>query len=114
MKIKSFIYFASVSWAIISCSSPSLKTNKNEAKPPLEGTWRLLTGTLIDKKDTTVTAYTQGKSFIKIINGSHFAFLCHDLNKGKDSSLFYLSGGGVYELHDGCYTEHFEYCDAQK
>ena len=114
MKIKNFIYFALVSCAVISCSSPSVKTNTQEAKLSLEGTWKLLTGTLIEKNDTNVTAYTQGKSFIKIINGSHFAFMGHDLNKGKDSSVFYSSGGGKYELHDSSYTEHLEYCNARE
>lgn len=114
MRIKSVIYLVSLSWAIISCSSPSVTINTEEAKLPLEGTWRLLAGTLIDKNDTTVTAYTQDKSFIKIINGSHFAFMGHDLNKGQDSSVFYSSGGGRYELHDSSYTEHLEYCNARE
>jgi hypothetical protein len=114
MKIKSFIYLALISWGVVSCSSPSLPINREKTKLRLEGTWRLLSGTLIDKTDTTVTAYTQDKSFIKIINGSHFAFMGHDLTKGKDSSVFYSSGGGRYELHDSSYTEHLEYCNARE
>lgn len=85
----------------------------NMQKPPLpiNGTWQLLSGTVIENNDTTVTDYTQGKQFIKIINNTHFAFLGHDLNKGKDSTTaFYSSGGGTYTLHDSVYTEHLEYC----
>jgi hypothetical protein len=78
--------------------------------PGLTGTWKLISGTLIEKGDTTITDYTTGKSFIKVINDTHFAFLLHDLNQGKDSSAVYSSGGGTYTIADSTYTEHLEYC----
>ena len=62
----------------------------------LEGTWKLLTATLIENGDTTVTDYTRGVSFIKIINNTHFSFLQHDLQKGKDSAAVFVAGGGRY------------------
>lgn len=77
---------------------------------PLTGTWKLLKGIIVDKGDTTVTDYTANKSFIKIINNSHFAFLLHDVNKGKDSLAAFSAGGGHYTLKDSLYTEHLEYC----
>nr|WP_295923234.1 hypothetical protein [uncultured Dyadobacter sp.] len=80
----------------------------------LEGTWKLISGTLIEKGDTTVTNYTQGVSFIKIINDSHFAFIQHDLNKGKDSTASFSAGGGTYTLKDSAYTEKLEYCSARE
>lgn len=88
--------------------------NKNgsvtEKALPIIGTWKLISGTLIEKGDTTVTWYTNHISFIKIINDTHFAFLSHDLNKGKDSSASYSSGGGAYTIKNNEYTEHLEYC----
>lgn len=84
-----------------------------EEKPralPIEGTWQLLTGTLIENGDTNVTDYTKGKKFIKIINDSHFAFLNHDLNKGKDSAAAFTAGGGTYSLNGNNYTENLEFC----
>jgi hypothetical protein len=81
---------------------------------PLTGTWRLLTGTTIEKGDTVVTDYTKNLSFIKIINDTHFAFLQHDLNKGKDSVATFVAGGGSYSLNDSSYTEHLEYCSARE
>ncbi|NCI47876.1 lipocalin-like domain-containing protein [Sediminibacterium soli] len=81
---------------------------------PLQGTWKLLSGTLVEKGDTTVTDYTQDRSFIKIINATHFAFMQHDLAKGKDSATAAFSaGGGAYTLKDSTYTEHLEYCNAR-
>ncbi len=91
------------------------ENGQNELKRPsgpIMGTWRLLTGTLIEKGDTTITDYTKNVSFIKIINDSHFAFLEHDLNKGKDSAVF-VAGGGQYSLNDSLYTEHLQYCSAR-
>lgn len=90
-----------------------------EAKPvvaersPIEGTWKLLKGTLIEKGDTTITDYDNGKlSFIKVVNGTHFTFLLHDLKQGKDSATAAFSaGGGKYSLEGSTYTEHLEYCN---
>ncbi|GGN04643.1 hypothetical protein GCM10010967_44540 [Dyadobacter beijingensis] len=99
--------------ALAACNGPTQE--KQEAKTaPLQGTWKLLSGTLIEKGDTTVTDYTKGVSFIKIINESHFAFLNHDLNKGKDSTASFSAGGGTYTLKDSAYTEKLEYCTARE
>lgn len=85
------------------------------APSPIVGTWKLLTGTLIEKGDTVITDYTGGRSFIKIINDTHFSFLHHDVNKGKDSAAAVFSaGGGSYTLKDSLYTEHLEYCNARE
>ncbi|MBO0939127.1 hypothetical protein J2I47_21410 [Fibrella sp. HMF5335] len=77
---------------------------------PLVGTWQLISGTTIDKGDTTVTDYTKDQSFIKIINDTHFAFLKHDLAGGKGKTTTYDSGGGRYTLKDSLYTEKLDYC----
>ena len=102
---------ACISFLILlnSCNEKS-ETTPN-TRLPIQGTWKLLTGTLIEKGDTVVTDYTKDKSFIKIINDSHFAFLQHDTR--KDSSNF-SGGGGPYELNGNNYTEHLEYCSAKE
>ena len=68
----------------ISCNPPleNVKSNFN----PLVGSWKLLTGTLTEKGESKITDYTHDQSFIKIINQTHFAFLLHDISKGKDST----------------------------
>lgn len=96
---------------LISCSTPTQNGQSTKTMTPLEGTWKLLSGTTIEKGDSMITDYTKGKEFIKIINDTHFAFLSHDLNKGKDSaSAAFSSGGGSYSLADSIYTEHLQYC----
>lgn len=96
---------------LVSCSATRQENKIDDLKPKLTGTWKLISGTTIEKGDTTVTNYDTNLSFIKIINDTHFAFLNHDLVKGKDTSkAAYSSGGGTYSLKDNIYTEHLEYC----
>lgn len=96
---------------ITACTESSKKDPKIADEVSLKGTWKLLTGTLIEKGDTIVTDYTTDKSFIKIINDSHFAFLSHTLK--KDTTDF-SAGGGSYTLTGNTYTEHLEYCSAKE
>jgi hypothetical protein len=101
--MKIIIGFSLIVLILASCQS-------NKAYLPLAGTWQLITGTLIEKNDTVVTNYKKNKKFIKIINNTHFAFLSHDLSKGKDSASFFSAGGGTYSLEGDSYTEHLEFC----
>ena len=98
---------------VLSCSTNPQSTN--ETPSPLAGTWKLVKATLVENGDTTITNYTTNISFIKVINNTHFAFMQHDLQKGKDSSAaVYSSGGGSYTFTDSTYTEHLEYCSARE
>ncbi|MHC2993022.1 hypothetical protein OB13_16080 [Pontibacter sp. HJ8] len=97
----------------MSCGKETGDMTSKTTPNPITGTWQLMEATLIEKGDTTVTNYTKDVSFIKIINETHFAFLQHDLTKGKDSAIF-VSGGGPYSLKDSLYTEHLEYCSARE
>lgn len=105
-----FLLFLGLSSCVNNSKEQAQKSNPTNS---IEGTWKLLSGTVISKGDTTITNYTGDVSFIKIINASHFAFLQHDLNKGKDSAAVFSAGGGKYSLKDSLYTEHLEYCSAR-
>ena len=96
---------------VTSCKETTENNPQATTAIPIKGTWKLLTGTLIEKGDTTITDYTKDLSFIKIINDSHFSFLQHDTR--KDSTNF-SAGGGRYELKGNTYTEHLEYCSAKE
>jgi hypothetical protein len=102
MKYKFLPLFSLLS-LLVSCSSqPSSPLRLN-------GTWRLISGTTITRGVSVVTDYTKESSMIKIINGTHFAFLKHDLNSPKDSSNHFDAGGGSYTLSGNEYTEHLDY-----
>lgn len=95
---------------VFSCTSQP----KPEPQSEIIGTWKLIQGTIIEAGDTTATDYTDGISFIKIINESHFAFFNHDLNKGQDSATaVFVAGAGEYTLEGNKYTENLEYCSGR-
>jgi hypothetical protein len=109
MRIRTLFILSVVT--LLSCEPPK-ENNKIQPKAqvPIVGTWKLVKGIVMDKKDTVVTDYTKAVSFIKIINNSHFAFLQHDLEKGKGKTASFAAGGGSYSLTDSVYKERLEYC----
>jgi hypothetical protein len=111
MKCAGFILGTSL---LIACQGTVVPDQKQPSALPITGTWKLISGTLVEKGNSTTTDYTKGQEFIKIINNTHFAFLHHDLHKGKDSAAIYSSGGGSYTLKDSAYTEHLDYCTARQ
>jgi hypothetical protein len=113
MKMNTIIaIIAIITISLMSCSD-GMNGKLSKQSPVIKGTWKLITGTLIEKGDTIVTHYSKNVSFIKIINDTHFAFLQHDLKKGQDSAAVFVAGGGHYSLTDSIYTEHLEYCSAR-
>ena len=106
--------FAVLVLSITCITCTKQQTDHTSARPSaIEGTWKLVSGMLVEKGDTTMTDYTTERSMIKIINTSHFAFLNHDLHKGKDSAALFVAGGGTYTLNGDQYTENLEYCSAR-
>lgn len=102
-------------YVLVTCVLWSCDSHKQKEDPGLlEGTWQLMSGTIIEKGDTTVTDYSGNQRMIKIINATHFAFLNHDLKKGNDSTAAFSAGGGVYTLDGNQYTEYLEYCSARE
>jgi len=89
-------------------------TVTKEKSSSIQGTWKLVSGTTIQDKDTVHTDYTRNQEMIKIINNTHFAFLRHDLNRGKDSSAVFVAGGGKYTLEGNKYTEYLEYFNVRE
>lgn len=108
--MKKGIGFIIVVSMLISCSNTGTMDKPAKTGKPIEGTWKLVSATTIKGKDSTVTDYTRGQEMIKVINGSHFAFLRHDLNQGKDTAIF-GAGGGTYTLSGDKYTEMLQYCN---
>lgn len=79
---------------------------------PIQGTWELVK--VINKEDGQVKdTFVPGRRMIKIITPTHFSFVNHDLNQGKDSTAFFAAGAGQYTLVEGKYTEFLEFCTAR-
>src|SRR5215831_19390891 len=92
---------------LLACNDRTAKEEKSPTS--LTGTWQLVTGITVTKGDSVVTDYTKEQQMIKIINDTHFAFLKHDVNTPKDSSLHFDAGGGRYTLAGDQYTEHLDF-----
>src|SRR5215831_1431942 len=102
-----YFIMPSLVFFLLACND---RTAKEEKSPiPLIGTWQLVIGITVTKGDSIVTDYTKGQQMIKIINDTHFAFLKHDVNTPKDSSLHFDAGGGRYTLQGNHYTEHLDF-----
>jgi len=111
--VKKSILFALPLVLLFSCAEKS--ENKTTASVPLAGTWHLISGTAITGNDTVVTDYTKGQQMLKIINDSHFAFIRHDLNQGKDTTnKIFSAGAGRYTLNGDQYTEHLDFFDQRE
>ncbi|MBL0745003.1 lipocalin-like domain-containing protein [Chryseolinea lacunae] len=84
------------------------------ANVQIEGTWRLLSSEHT-VNDSTVRNDPAGTTMIKIINGSHFAFMLHDERVAGDTLTprTFSAGGGRYTLDKDQYTEHLDYCSAR-
>jgi len=107
--MKQTIGFILINVMLLSCNSSTPSEKPETTQFPIEGTWELLSGTTIEKNDTVTTNYASDQRMIKIINSTHFSFLRHDLNKGKDTAI-YSSGGGSYTLKGDQYTERLDFC----
>jgi len=108
--MKALLSLLSAAFVLSSCSNQS-KQPEQPIPSPLTGTWKMVSAITIKGKDTTVTDYTVGKEFIKIITPTHFSFLSHDLNHGKDSTASFVAGGGRVRMGEGKYTEYLDYCN---
>ena len=109
--MKTHSIFLLIALVLTSCAAKIRSSTSKQATTKMAGTWKLIIGMVIEKGDTTLTDYTKNTSFIKIINNTHFAFMQHDLSKGKDTTAVFVAGGGKYSLSDSLYTEHLEYCN---
>ncbi|MFN8356177.1 MAG: hypothetical protein U0Y10_17100 [Spirosomataceae bacterium] len=87
----------------------TLNACQQSDKPSIIGTWELISATSTEK-DSTYSTFNPKVKMLKIINPTHFAFLSHDLQGGKDStSATFTAGAGTYTLKDSLYTEHLDY-----
>ena len=86
-----------------------LSSCQKDSEKTMVGTWQLISATSTEN-DSTFSTFNPKVKMIKILNGTHFSFLSHDLDGGKDSTqAAFTAGGGTYELKDSVYTENLDY-----
>jgi len=100
---KNFLFITAITF-LFACKSTS---ESDSQKLNIQGTWKLVSGTITDKKSGKATPYEMNFEMIKIINDTHFAFLKHSLS--KQDTLGFDAGGGSYKLNNDQYEEHLEY-----
>lgn len=105
MKSCSLLLLLPVFYMLSSCNS--IANNDKKSTIDITGTWQLISDTIITKGVRAVTDYTKNQRMIKIINGTHFAFLKHSTQ--KDSALKFDAGGGLYSLVGDKYTERLDF-----
>ena len=88
---------------VAACQHSAPHNDIAAGRHPLEGTWRLISGTTIVDNDTTVTDYTSGQEMIKIITPTHFAFMRHSMEPATDSTRIYFAGGGIKKRPMGAF-----------
>ena len=108
MKIKYSLIIILLS--LVACSNK--KDKKENSVLNIQGTWELISSEIIEKGKSQFTPFSGELKMIKIINGTHFAFLKQSINP-KDSSSF-DAGGGYYTLSQHDYTEHLDYYKDKK
>ena len=93
----------------LSCvkESTGYKTPENENKNPIEGSWKLVYAD-IKENDSLQIKDLSKTDFIKIINGSHFAFF----NQEQGTSENFMAGAGTYTFNGADYAEKLDFINA--
>jgi hypothetical protein len=113
MKLTGLLVLSAI--ALASCNQkPVAAIQEGTPAAPLIGTWKLVSAITVTKGDTVKDYPVPNQEMLKIFNTTHFAFMRHDLSKGKGKDATYTAGGGTYELNGEKYTEHLAYLNARE
>ncbi|OJW15183.1 hypothetical protein [Mucilaginibacter sp. 44-25] len=113
MKVKNLLLVATI--ALASCTQKPTESTYSESKSAssMVGTWKLVSAITVTKGDSVKDYPVPNQEMIKILNDTHFAFMRHDLSKGKGKDATYTAGGGTYDFKGDKYTEHLAYLNAR-
>lgn len=103
--MKKLLLFTTLLPILVSCGYERQKSTQM----PIVGTWKLISGMTIKEQDTVIVDYTKGQEMLKIITPTHFSFLRHDLNHGKDSLAIFFAGGGRAKITENKYIEYLDF-----
>jgi hypothetical protein len=111
MKLTGLLVLSAI--ALASCKQKPTATQE-ASNPSIIGTWKLVSAVTVTKGDTVKDYPVPNQEMLKIVNATHFAFMRHDLSKGKGKNATYTAGGGTYDLKGDKYTEHLAYLNARE
>ena len=112
MKLLRLLPLAAI--ALASCNpKPTGTVVADVPVSPMVGNWKLVSAVTVTKGDTLKDYPVSNQEMIKILNGTHFAFMRHDLTHGKGKDATYTAGGGTYDFKGDKYTEHLAYLNAR-
>ncbi|RYU90276.1 hypothetical protein EWM62_12155 [Mucilaginibacter terrigena] len=104
-----------VAIALASCNpKPTGVVVEDHPMSPMVGTWKLVSAVTVTKGDTVKDYPVPNQEMLKVLNATHFAFMRHDLSKGKGKDATYTAGGGTYDFKGDKYTEHLAYLNARE
>ncbi|PUZ27024.1 hypothetical protein GA0116948_104208 [Chitinophaga costaii] len=112
--MRSTLYLALLLLALMACQPairPTTVATDSLHAETLNGTYKLLSALIITKGDTQQTFPVANQEMVKLFNGTHFAFLKHDLTQGQGNNPVFEAGEGTFTLHNHHYTEHLVYCN---
>jgi hypothetical protein len=113
MKLLHLLPLAAI--ALVSCNpKPAASITETPPASPMVGTWKLVSAVTVTKGDTVKDYPVPNQEMIKVLNATHFAFMRHDLSKGKGKDATYTAGGGTYDFKGDKYTEHLAYLNARE
>ena len=113
MKLLCLLPLAAI--ALASCNpKPAATIVADVPASPMTGTWKLVSAVTVTKGDTVKDYPVPNQEMIKVLNATHFAFMRHDLSKGKGKDATYTAGGGTYDFTGDKYTEHLAYLNARE
>lgn len=107
--MKTIIIQLLIIFTLLSCAKESKphKTPENVNKNPIEGSWKLVYAD-IKENDSLQIKDLSKTDFIKIINGSHFAFF----NQDQGTSENFMAGAGTYTFNGSDYAETLDFINA--
>ena len=96
-------------FTLLSCTKESKphKATEKVNKNPIEGSWKLVYAD-IKENDSLQIKDLSKTDFIKIINGSHFAFF----NQDQGTSENFMAGAGTYTFNGSDYAETLDFINA--
>jgi hypothetical protein len=113
MKLLRLLPLAAI--ALASCNpKPAATIVADAPASPMIGTWKLVSAVTVTNGDTVKDYPVPNQEMIKVLNATHFAFMRHDLSKGKGKDATYTAGGGTYDFKGDKYTEHLAYLNARE